>query len=45
MPNYRVFRMEAIRRGNSSAGRRTSPDRKCRPKDFEPAGEVEALHE
>jgi hypothetical protein len=45
MPNYRVFRMKDSPRQQFRWAPHVSGPASARPKDFEPAGEVEALHE
>jgi len=45
MPNYRVFRMKDSPRQQFRWAPHVSGPANARPKDFEAAGEVEALHE
>jgi hypothetical protein len=45
MPNYRVFRMKDSPRQQFRWAPHVSGPANARPKDFEPSGEVEALHE
>jgi hypothetical protein len=45
MPNYRVFRMKDSPRQQFRWAPHVSGPANAKPKDFEPAGEVEALHE
>src|SRR5215471_12237397 len=45
MPNFRVFRMKDSPRQQFRWAPHVSGAANARPKDFEPSGEVEALHE
>src|SRR5260370_35548361 len=45
MPNYRVFRMKDSPRQQFRWAPHVSGPANAKPKDFEPAGEGEALHE
>ena len=45
MPNYRVFRMKDSPRQQFRWAPHVSGAANAKPKDFEPSGEVEALHE
>src|ERR1035441_2991389 len=45
MPNYRVFRMKDSPRQQFRWAPHVSGPANAKPKDFEPSGEVEALHE